>query len=255
MEWLTTAAFCNKSPFATTNAGVACLARLARHALGSSEGDGKTAEHQLWLLAGGALGQEEEDDDPAVVALAQKLGAEICPPASGPSESVAAAFEKTGAPLVVTTADHALLEPAWVTELVAKTRTGADLSIMMARRQDIERSLPGTQRTYLRFADGEWSGCNLFYLASPRASAALATWRAVEADRKRPWKLVARLGLPNLVAYALGRLTLEDGLARLGRRIGVNAALVRASDGRAAIDVDKPRDLDDVLSLIAREIL
>ena len=192
-------------------------------------------------------------DDPEVVALAHNLGAEICPPASGPSESVATAFDMAGAPLVVTTADHALLQPAWITELVDTTRAGADLSIMMARRQNIERALPGTQRTYLRFADGEWSGCNLFYLATPQARAALATWRAVEADRKRPWKLVSRLGLPNLFAYALGRLTLEDGLARLGRRIGVDAGLVRASDGRAAIDVDKPRDLDDVLALIARE--
>ena len=192
-------------------------------------------------------------DHPEVVAFARRLGAEICPPAAGPSESVAIAFERTGAPLVVTTADHALLDPAWVAELIAKTRTGADLSIMMARRQDIERALPGTQRTYLRFADGEWSGCNLFHLASPDARAALASWRAVEADRKRPWKLVARLGLPNLVAYALGRLTLEDGLARLGRRIGVDATLVQASDGRAAIDVDKPRDLEDVLTLIGRE--
>ena len=192
-------------------------------------------------------------DDPEVVALGQRLGAEICPPASGPSESVAVAFERTGAPLVVTTADHAMLQPEWVTELVAKTRTGADLSIMMARRQDIERALPGTRRTYLRFADGEWSGCNLFHLASPDARAAISSWRAVEADRKRPWKLVARLGLPNLVAYALGRLTLEDGLARLGRRIGVDACLVQASDGRAAIDVDKTRDLEDVLSLIGRE--
>ena len=194
-------------------------------------------------------------DDPEVVALAHSLGAEICPPASGPSESVAAAFDMTGAPLVVTTADHALLQPGWVAELVGKTRAGADLSIMMARRQDIERALPGTQRTYLRFADGEWSGCNLFYLATPQARTALATWRAVEADRKRPWKLVARLGLPNLFAYVLGRLTIEDGLARLGRRIGEDAGLVRASDGRAAIDVDKPRDLEDVLVLIAREQL
>lgn len=193
-------------------------------------------------------------DDPAVVALAEHLDAEICPPATGPSESVATAFERTGAPLVVTTADHALLEAAWVSELVIETPLDADLSVMMAQRTDIERALPNSQRTYLRFADGEWSGCNLFYLARPNASAALAVWRAVEADRKRPWKLVARLGLSNLLAYALGRLTLKEGLERLGRRIGVEARLVAASDGRAAIDVDKLRDLEDVRRLLARDL-
>ena len=192
-------------------------------------------------------------NEPAVIDLARQNGAEICPPASGPSESVAEAFERTGAPLIVTTADHALLEARWVSELVDKTPSHADLSVMMARRADIERALPETQRTYLRFADGEWSGCNLFYLASPRAEAALATWRAVEADRKRPWKLVARLGLRNLFSYAIGRLTLADALARLGRRIGLEARLVAASDGRAAIDVDKMRDLDDVRRLLDQD--
>lgn len=192
-------------------------------------------------------------DDPEVVALAQSLGAEIVPPASGPSESASVAFDLVGAPLIVTTADHALLRGEWVSELVAGTPADADLSVMMAQRADIERTLPDTQRTYLRFADGEWSGCNLFYLAKPQARAALATWRAVEADRKRPWKLVARLGLPNLLAYALGRLTLGDGLARLGRRIGVEARLVKAGDGRAAIDVDKSRDLEDVRRLLAMD--
>jgi 2-phospho-L-lactate guanylyltransferase (CobY/MobA/RfbA family) len=192
-------------------------------------------------------------DEPAVIDRAKQLGAEICPPAQGPSESVAKAFERTGAPLIVTTADHALLEARWVSELVAKTPSDADLSVMMARRSDIERALPETQRTYLRFADGEWSGCNLFYLATPRAEAALASWRAVEADRKRPWKLVARLGLGNLFSYAIGRLTLADALARLGRRIGLEARLVAASDGRAAIDVDKMRDLDDVRRLLDQD--
>ena len=47
------------------------------------------------------------------------------------------------------------------------------------------------RRTWLRFADGQWSGCNLFLLQSRRAQAAIATWSAVEADRKRPWRIAA----------------------------------------------------------------
>lgn len=49
------AAFCQKSPFAVSKAGVSSLARFARHALGASEGAGNSPEHQLWLLASGAL--------------------------------------------------------------------------------------------------------------------------------------------------------------------------------------------------------
>lgn len=73
----------------------------------------------------------------------------------------------------------------------------------------------------------------------------------VEADRKRPWRIAARLGLGMLASYALGRLTLAEAITRLGRRIGVNASLVAARDGLAAVDVDKVQDLADVRVLLA----
>lgn len=49
------AAFCQKSSYPVSKAGVSGLARLARHALGKSDGKGNSAEHQLWLLTSGAL--------------------------------------------------------------------------------------------------------------------------------------------------------------------------------------------------------
>jgi hypothetical protein len=100
-------------------------------------------------------------------------------------------------------------------------------------------------------ADGGWSGCNLFLLATPRAEAAIDTWSAVEADRKRPWRIASRLGFGTLARYALGRLTLAEAIGRLGRQIGIEAAAVAARDGLAAVDVDKPQDLADVRQLIA----
>jgi hypothetical protein len=114
---------------------------------------------------------------------------------------------------------------------------------MVARRELVDEAAPGSARTWLKLADGHWSGCNLFLLASPAAARATAAWREVEAERKRPWRLARRLGARTLVDYALGRLTMSAAIARLGRRIGVEAVLVPATDGRAAIDVDKPEDL------------
>jgi hypothetical protein len=112
--------------------------------------------------------------------------------------------------------------------------------------------MPGSRRTYLRFADGHWSGCNLFLLKTPRAEAAIETWKLVEADRKRPWRIAARLGLGMLASYALGRLTLSSALARLGAKISLKARLVAARDGLAAVDVDKPSDLVDARAILAR---
>lgn len=190
-------------------------------------------------------------DAPEVVALARELGVEVLQPRAGPSASVGAAFAGLGAPLLVTTADHALLRGEWVADFLADTPPASDVALLLARRDAVERAMPGSRRTWLRFADGDWSGCNLFLLRTPRAQAAIATWQMVEANRKRPWRIAARLGLATLFSYVLGRLTLAEAVVRLGQRVGIAASAVAAHDGLAAVDVDKPQDLADVRRILA----
>jgi len=144
-----------------------------------------------------------------------------------------------------------LLEAAWIKDLVEDTPGDADIAMMLAERGRVERAAPDTHRTWLSFADGQWSGCNLFLLASPNAGRAIAAWKQVETDRKRPWRIARRLGLGTLWSYWRGKLTLAAAIARLGATLGVTAALVPAKDGRAAIDVDKPEDLALVRQLVA----
>lgn len=181
---------------------------------------------------------------------AAALDLRVIPAAAGPSLSVGAALAALGTPLVVTTADHALLEPAWVRDFLAAVPPGADVAVLLARRESIEAALPGSKRTYLRFADGAWSGCNLFYFATPRSAAALALWQSVEADRKRPWRIVRRFGIGMLVRYLLGRLTLRDAVAHLGRLAGIEAAVVESPYGLAAVDVDSSADLTAVRGIV-----
>lgn len=181
--------------------------------------------------------------DAEVVALAESLDCEIVAAAAGPSESAAAGFAALGAPMLLTTADHGLLRAEWVRDFLAACDPGADCSVLLARQEVIERAAPDTRRTYLRFADGAWSGCNMFHFASPRAQAAFAMWRAVEADRKRPWRIVRRLGPGLLLRYVLGRLPLDEAMAHLGLRAGLKVEAVASPHGHAAIDVDKAADL------------
>lgn len=188
--------------------------------------------------------------DPEVRDLAIRLGCEVLATGAGPSASVAIGLEALGAPLLVTTSDHALLQGRWVRDFLADTPDGSDVAILLARRDTIEAAMPGSRRTYLRFADGNWSGCNLFLLATEHAGLAIDTWKMVEADRKRPWRIAARLGLGMLAGYALGRLTLAGAIAKLGTKIGIHASLVAARDGLAAVDVDKPSDLVDARKII-----
>ncbi|WP_308238194.1 hypothetical protein [Phenylobacterium sp. J367] len=121
---------------------------------------------------------------------------------------------------------------------------------MLANRAVIERDAGGTKRTYLPFTDGGWSGCNLFYLGTPQALKAVDFWKRLEAERKRPWKMAAILGPGALAAFLLRRLTLQGAVEKLGRLAGVRAAAVPSPFGLAAVDVDKPADLDFVRKVV-----
>ncbi|MEJ0100912.1 MAG: nucleotidyltransferase family protein [Pseudomonadota bacterium] len=173
--------------------------------------------------------------------------------ASGPSASVAAALAREGTPLLVTTADHALLESAWVDEFVAAAAldVDADAFIGLARSEAVLAAAPNTQRTWLRFPDGAYSGCNLFLLRTPAALNIVRFWQQLEAERKKPLSLLRRLGLSYVLRYRFGWLGLGQALARLGKLGGARIAPVMLTDGRAAIDVDKPADLILVRELVA----
>jgi CTP:molybdopterin cytidylyltransferase MocA len=189
--------------------------------------------------------------DPEVARLAQSLEARVLPAEAGPSLSALKGVEALGTPVLVTTSDHALLQAAWIERFLDDAPAAADVSVLLARREAVEVAAPGSQRTYLKFADGEWSGCNLFLLRNDRALGVIRLWRSIEADRKRPWRIIRRLGPWALVRYLTGRMTLSEALNRLGRLCGASVAAVESPFGLAAVDVDKPADLEFVRGVVA----
>ena len=201
------------------------------------------------LRAAGAVRIVVVTSSPAVREHAKALDAETIEAAPGPSESTALGLDLLGAPLLITTADHALLRAEWITDFHARVPAGADVAVLLASRDTIKRDVPDTKRTYLRFADGAWSGCNLFYLATPQARLAIDLWRKVEAHRKRPWRIVQRLGPIFLLRYFFGRLSMASALEHFGAKIGIRTCMVASHTGLAAVDVDKPADLDLVRRL------
>jgi hypothetical protein len=153
-------------------------------------------------------------------------------------------------PLLVTTADHALLDPQMVTEFIAKAE-GADVAVGVVERQSLLARLPQTKRTWLAFRGGAYSGANLFAFGSIKALAAIEQWRSVEQDRKKGWRVLGALG-PALLLGALLRVrTLDQSIAAVGRRLGLNARAVVLSNPLAAVDVDKPVDHAIVEAILA----
>jgi len=153
-------------------------------------------------------------------------------------------------PLLVTTADHALLKRSMVDEFCHQAR-GADVAIGVVRRGPLMRRLPQTRRTWLKFRGGAYTGANLFTLSSPAVRPAIELWRSVEQDRKKAWRVISILGVGVLLCAALRLISLDEVLARLGGRLGLKLRAVRLSNPLAGVDVDKPADHELVEAILA----
>lgn len=174
------------------------------------------------------------------------------PPAPGPSASVMKALDLLGTPLLVTTADHALLKPEWIRSFIqAAQDSDCDVAAGIAMEDAIQRDVPGTKRTMIRLADGAFSGCNMFLFRTPAAYGVIRLWQKLEAERKHPLRMARILGPGILLRFVLRRLTRADVCRRIGQLSHARVAMIPLPDGRAAVDVDKPADLDLVVHLLS----
>jgi GTP:adenosylcobinamide-phosphate guanylyltransferase len=145
-------------------------------------------------------------------------------------------------PVLVTTADHPLLRPEMIEAFIAGA-IGADSAFAMVERRIVELAHPGTRRTWLKAADGHYSGANLFALITPASKLGTDFWARAEKDRKRPLKLLGYLG-PGILLRAVTRtISLQAAAERAGRKAGFRLKAVTLPFAEAAIDVDKPVDL------------
>lgn len=194
------------------------------------------------------LGQEP---DVLAAAVAAGGGADILASQAGISQSLLGVAGSVAAwPLLVTTADHPLLTRAMVEEFLAQV-AGTDVAVAMVERAAMMARFPAARRTWLRFADGAWSGANLFALTGPAALAALHVWTQAEADRKRPWRLFRHFGVGLALRAITRTIGLADALERAGARLGMRVRLVAMADPVAAIDVDKVFDHAQAETILA----
>lgn len=153
-------------------------------------------------------------------------------------------------PLLVTTADHALLDAAMLDSFLGGAR-GHDLAVGLVERRTLLAAYPESRRTWLKFRGGAYSGANLFWIGGTRVLPVLDVWARVEQQRKRGRALIGAFGPMVLAGVALRLLTLEGALARVGRRFGLSIAPIVLPQAEACIDVDSVADHALVEAILA----
>jgi GTP:adenosylcobinamide-phosphate guanylyltransferase len=156
------------------------------------------------------------------------------------------------APVLVAAADVPLLTSAAVAAfLEAAQAAGADAAYAIVPREEVSRAAPGVRKTFVRLADGEFTGGSLVLLrpgAFARARPVIE--RAVRA-RKRPWELARLFGLATLAGLATGRLRIAALERRAEALAGLRARAIVCRDAGVALDVDTVEMLDFVRSRVA----
>jgi len=215
-------------------AGEAMLARVAR-TLAAREDVARIlilAQTAETLLDDPRLGGLR--DDPRVVAR-------DCGPSIVEAVMATLAAMPDAYPFLLTTADNVLLDDAIIDAFVGAT-ADSDVAVALVERATLEAAYPGNRRTWLPFRGGAYSGANLFWLGSPEALKALAVWRGIEQRRKKARAVLGAFGLPLAAMLAARLLSLDQAVARAGRRLGVRARAIELPFAEACIDVDKPTD-------------
>jgi GTP:adenosylcobinamide-phosphate guanylyltransferase len=158
------------------------------------------------------------------------------------------------APVLVTTADHAMLSAQIVDAFCTDARrTGCDVAVGLASKEIVTAAFPETKRTAIKFRGGAYCGCNLFGFLNAQAYIAAHFWRQVEQQRKKPLRMMRILGRRAVIQYLLGRMSLKDALDHISSIMGIRAGAVILPFPEAAVDVDSVEDWLFVKNLVAKQ--
>ena len=155
--------------------------------------------------------------------------------------------------VLITVADHALLDPAILNYFLdGALDSGAGVNVGLVDYSRIEAAYPGVRRTVLKLSEGGYCGCNLYALYGAGARDIISLWQRVQAHRKRPWRMALGLfGFGALARYACGRLSLQNARDAIMRSTGVAVDFIEIPYAHAGIDVDTVADFELVEKILA----
>ncbi len=129
----------------------------------------------------------------------------------------------------------------WLLETVSHSEE--DLYYNVVTRETMEARFPGSRRTYTRFRDVEVCGGDMNVGRLRLLTEESGPWEQLIRRRKRPLAQAALIGFDTLFLLALRRLTLQDMVSRVSRKLGLTGRAIINPYAEIAMDVDKPHQL------------
>ncbi len=141
----------------------------------------------------------------------------------------------------------------WITNTVLET--GHDLYYTAIPREVMETRFPGSNRSYLRLRDVEVCGGDIHVYRPQLVTTSGGIWDQLLETRKHVLRQAAMIGFDTLLLLLFRRLTLESGVNRASRRLGIRGRVILSPYAEIAMDVDKPAQLELLRSELEQAVL
>lgn len=145
-------------------------------------------------------------------------------------------------PSLVTTADNVLMSPAMIAHFCHEIEVcGCDAAIALTPKEILLAKYPDGQRRFHKFADGEYSNCNMYALMNEQAVGSASVFQTGGQFAKSLYRVLKAFGLWNAIAYRFAFYDLDAAMGRMTKRFKTKAAAIRMPFPEAPIDVDNAR--------------
>jgi GTP:adenosylcobinamide-phosphate guanylyltransferase len=155
------------------------------------------------------------------------------------------ALNKKSKYVLIVSSDIPALKAEMVDWLVdTAMQTADDLYYGVCPREVMEKRYPHSNRTYTKLKGMEVCGADINISHVRMATEHLDMWESLLGARKSPLKQASKLGLGLLLALFTRQLTMEEAVRRVSERIGIKGRAIIWPYAEAAMDVDKPHQLE-----------
>jgi GTP:adenosylcobinamide-phosphate guanylyltransferase len=152
---------------------------------------------------------------------------------------------KTQNHVLVITCDIPLIREEVIDEFINSCEDKeADIYYPIISKQKNTAKFPDVKRTYVRLAEGTFTGGNMAVIKPEILSNALDWFEKVIIWRKKPWKLSQLLGIKFIFKFILGNLSLQEIEDRITEVIGYKGLGLIIDHPEVGFDIDKPSDLE-----------
>jgi GTP:adenosylcobinamide-phosphate guanylyltransferase len=138
----------------------------------------------------------------------------------------------------------------WVVNTAMET--DHDIYYSVITRQVMETRFPSSKRSYTRLKDVEICGGDMNMIRAQTVTRNEALWERLLAARKNALKQAALLGYDNLFLLLTRRITMEDAVKRVTRRMDITGRVIFSPYAEIGMDIDKPHQLEILRADLAK---